>query len=153
MDTDLLRLLSMLTQGGRGQAGPVQPMTQLPPDYAARQLLGGGVLGQGLSAQRSALDDPVAALTAQAGARPAQAELAQQVQGMPAAGGSFYRPDDPSTFNPAQLAEYMKAHGIKKRSAMDELMAFLSNAAQPATAAASSGAKSLSSIFGAGAKP
>jgi hypothetical protein len=41
----------------------------------------------------------------------------------------------------------MKAHNIKKPSGLDELIAFMQKAAAPATAAASSGAKSLASIF------
>lgn len=158
MDSEaLLRLLSMLTQGGRGVStpGPAAPPTQLPPDYAARQLMGGGMLGGPLAARGAALGDPtgpaadsagaIAALAAQAGARPAQQEM-QQIAGMPP-GGVFSRPDDPSTMNPAELLAYMKAHNIKKPSGLDELIAFMQKAAAPATAAASSGAKSLASIF------
>jgi hypothetical protein len=148
MDADLLRLLSMLTQGGRGQAGPVTPPTQLPPDFAARQLLGGGMLGPTLANRNAQLADPTAvalAAAAQGAGAGAGGSPMPQVNMPP--GGVFMRPDDPSTMNPAQLVAYMKAHNIKKPSAIDELMAFLAKASQPTTAAAGSGAKSLSSIY------
>jgi hypothetical protein len=150
MDSEaILRLLSMLTQGGRGQAtaGPPTPPTQLPPDYAARQLMGGGMLGGALAQRQQQLADPTAIAAAAQGAQGAMADAAPAaIPGMPP-GGVFMRPDDPSTMNPAELLAYMKAHNIKKPSGLDELIAFMQKAAAPATAAASSGAKSLASIF------
>lgn len=116
-------LLLMLQQLGGAQ----NPGTQQSPNFAANQVGGQGVLGQGLTAQQQQMQQMLAGQQPQTLGAMAQQPMAQ-VPPQPQIRQGFTLLN-PSDWTPQEHALFQALHGIKKQQSFtDQLKALLSGA-------------------------